>query len=124
MKVNLFNLYGQQAQLVINQLAESKEADIQTMRMAVRLLKATKDHNEELQAIVDKINEEYQPHFVDVKSEDKKAKLEREINERLVKEFLAAEVEVDIELLTMEQLHKAGLNAKEIFVLDWLLSDK
>lgn len=114
MKVTLLDLFSPSGQLVINKLGESKEADIQTTRMAIRLLKAVKEYNDELQAIITKLNEKYAG-----KVEESVEEINREITDELSK----IEIELDVQQLTIEQLHQAGLNGKEILVVDWLLSD-
>ena len=114
MKLTLLDLFSPSGQLVINKLGESKEADIQTTRMAIRLLKAVKEYNDELQAIVNKLNEKYA------------GKIEEsvvEINQEITDELNKVEIELDVQQLTVEQLHQAGLNGKEIFAISWLLSD-
>ena len=115
MKVTLFDLYNQKAQEVINKLSESERTDVLTARMVVRLLNATKSYQEELNALVDKVN----------KLDNIKKYIEEnnipEINKALTDEMQNAEIEIDLTPLSFEQLHEAGLSPKEIYVLSWLL---
>ena len=115
MKITLFDLYNQKAQEVINKLSESERTDVLTARMVVRLLNATKNNQDELNTLVQKVNE----------NDDVKKWIEennyQEINRLLSEEMQKAEIEIDLTQLSFEQLHEAGLSPKEIYVLSWLL---
>lgn len=117
MKVTLFDLYNQKAQEVINKLSESDKTDVLTARMVVRLLNAIKNNQEELNAVVNKLNADPA-----MKEMVEKSDLEK-MNGVLSAELQKAEVEIDLTKLSFEQLHEAGLSPKEIYVLSWLLSD-
>ena len=119
MKVTLLNLYSPEGQSSINKLAESKTSDLTTMRISLRLMKAAKEHDDELQAVVSKLNEIYKPKLEELG--DYNVSLRNEINAKLVEELGKAEAEIDIEPLTLEQLHTAGLTAKDIMQIEWLL---
>jgi len=119
MKVTLLNLYSPEGQSSINKLAESKTSDLTTMRISLRLMKAAKEHDDELQAVVSKLNEIYKPKLEELGDND--VFLRNEINAKLVEELGKAEAEIDIEQLTLEQLHTAGLTAKDIMQIEWLL---
>ena len=115
MKITLFDLYNQKAQEVINKLSESERTDVLTARMVVRLLNASKNNQDELNTLVQKVNE----------NDDVKKWIEQnnvqEINRLLSEEMQTAEIEIDLIQLSFEQLHEAGLSPKEIYVLSWLL---
>lgn len=117
MKITLFDLYNQKAQEAINKLSESDKTDVLTARMAVRLLNASKNNQEELNTLVKKVNESPEVGKL-IKEENV-----QEINRILTEEMQKAEVEIDLTKLSFEQLHEAGLSPKEIYVLSWLLSD-
>lgn len=117
MKVTLFDLYNQKAQEAINKLSESDKTDVLTARMAIRLLNASKNNQEEMNTLIEKVN----------KLDHIKKYIEEnnipEINKALTEEMQKAEIEIDLTQLPFEQLHEAGLSPKEIYVLSWLLSD-
>lgn len=117
MKITLFDLYNQKAQEAINKLSESDKTDVLTARMAIRLLNASKNNQEELNTLVKKVNEN--PEVGKLFKEENV----QEINRVLTEEMQKAEVEIDLTPLSFEQLHEAGLSPKEIYVLSWLLSD-
>lgn len=115
MKITLFDLYNQKAQEVINKLSESDKTDVLTARMAVRLLKASKDFQDEMNTLVEKVNKlDYIKKCIEENNIP-------EINKALAEEMQKAEIEIDLTQLSFEQLHEAGLSPKEIYVLSWLL---
>jgi hypothetical protein len=114
MKITLFDLYNQKAQEAINKLSESERTDVLTARMVVRLLNATKNNQEELNTLVEKVNKN--PEVVKWIEEGNNW----EINRLLSEEMQKAEIEVDLTPLSFEQLHEAGLSPKEIFIVSWL----
>ena len=115
MKVTLFDLYNQKAQEAINKLSESDKTDVLTARMIIRLLKASKDFQDELNALIEKVN----------KRDDIKKYIEevnyQEVNRVLAEEMQKAEIDISIDLLSFEQLHTSGLSPKEIFAVSWLM---
>lgn len=116
MKITLFDLYNQKAQEVINKLSESDKTDVLTARMIVRLLKASKDFQDEINTLVEKVNKlDYIKKCIEENNIS-------EINRVLTEEMQKAEIEIDLTPLSFEQLHEAGLSPKEIFVLSWLIT--
>ena len=115
MKVTLLDLYNQNTQEAIGKLSESDKTDVLTARMVVRLLNASKVHQEELDVVIQKVNK-----LDHVKKFIKESNMP-EVNKALSEEMRNAEIEIDINPLSFEQLHEAGLSPKEIYSLGWLL---
>jgi hypothetical protein len=128
MKLNLFNLYNVGTQNAIRVLGESKTADVPTTQTCIRLLSASKVHEEEYQAVVGVINErsdikELLKRFEEALPEQKN-QIQGSIQKIVMEELQKAELQLTISNLTFDQLYSAGLRPADIYALEWLMVEK